>query len=115
MRHGFRHAPALAAEQVRYRTATAVQGTAGGRPQPQTTGETGGGPFIRHAPPGRRPVYQSAATFGLFFGPQIVAAPGWYRGDRVNVTSTTAGGTGGVMPPTARGLDAPAHLLPLMP
>jgi hypothetical protein len=114
MRHGFRHGHALAAEQVRYRTATAVQGTAGGRPQPQTTGETGGGPFIRHAPPGRRPVYQSAATFGLFFGPQIVAAPGWYRGYRINITSTTGGGTGGVIAATAGGVDAPASIVTLM-
>ena len=36
---------------------TATQGTVAGRPQPQTTAEPAGGPFIRHAPDGRRAMY----------------------------------------------------------
>lgn len=80
---------------------------AAGRPQPQTTGEPQGGPFIRHSAPGRRPIYQQQATFGLYFGPKMVAAPGWYRGYRLKFTSTTGGGSGGVIAATAGGQDAP--------
>src|SRR5215469_208290 len=89
--------------------ATTVQ--AAGRPQPQTTGEPAGGPFIRHSAPGRRPVYSQAATYGLYFGPKMVAAPGWYRGYRLKFTSTTGGGTGGVIATTAGGQDAPFSIV----
>jgi hypothetical protein len=88
--------------------ATTVQ--AAGRPQPQTTGEPQGGPFIRHSAPGRRPVYQATATFGLYFGPKMVAAPGWYRGYRLTFASSGAG-TGGVLAATAGGQDAPGSVV----
>jgi hypothetical protein len=74
--------------------ATTVQ--AAGRPQPQTTGEPQGGPFIRHAAPGRRPIYQATASFGLYFGPKMVAAPGWYRGYRLIFAAS--GGASGATP-----------------
>ena len=46
-------------------TATsATQGTVAGRPQPQTTNEPSGGPFIRHAPDGRRAMYVAASGAG---------------------------------------------------
>lgn len=86
-------------------TATDVQ--AAGRPQPQTTGQPAGGPFIRHSAPGRRPIYSQPATYGLYFGPKMVAAPGWYRGYRLKFINTTGGGTGGVINAAAGGQDAP--------
>jgi len=89
--------------------ATTVQ--AAGRPQPQTTGEPAGGPFIRHSAPGRRPIYSAAATYGLYFGPKMVAAPGWYRGYRLKFQNTTGGGTGGVIAATAGGVDAPFSIV----
>ena len=89
--------------------ATTVQ--AAGRPQPQTTGQPQGGPFIRHSAPGRRPVYSSAATYGLYFGPKMVAAPGWYRGYRLKFINTTGGGTGGVISALAGGQDAPFSIV----
>jgi hypothetical protein len=89
--------------------ATAV--AAAGRPQPQTTGEPAGGPFIRHSAPGRRPIYSQAATYGLYFGPKMVAAPGWYRGYRLKFTNTSASGTGGVISAAAGGQDAPFSIV----
>jgi hypothetical protein len=89
--------------------ATAV--AAAGRPQPQTTGEPAGGPFVRHSAPGRRPIYSQAATYGLYFGPKMVAAPGWYRGYRLKFTNTSASGTGGVINAAAGGQDAPFSIV----
>jgi hypothetical protein len=89
--------------------ATAVQ--AAGRPQPQTTGEPAGGPFIRHSAPGRRPIYNQAATYGLYFGPKMVAAPGWYRGYRLKFVNTSGGGSGGVINAAAGGQDAPFSIV----
>jgi hypothetical protein len=67
---------------------TATQGTVAGRPQPQTTAEPAGGPFIRHAPDGRRAMYVQAGTAGGTANPQFVAnpmvsSPGWNKGYRV--------------------------------
>lgn len=77
----------------------AVTGTVAGRPQPQTTAEPAGGPFIRHAPDGRRAMY--VATPGTVQNPQFIAnpmvsSPGWNKGYRVQAlvadgTSTTVG------------------------
>jgi hypothetical protein len=89
--------------------ATAVQ--AAGRPQPQTTGEPAGGPFVRHSAPGRRPIYNQAATYGLYFGPKMVAAPGWYRGYRLKFVNTSGGGSGGVISAAAGGQDAPFSIV----
>jgi hypothetical protein len=85
---------------------SSVSGSAAGRPQPQSTGEAPGGPFIRHAPKGRRPIYATAGTFGLYFGPPVVAAPGWYTGYRVQIAASAAT-SGGVVQATAAGVDAP--------
>jgi hypothetical protein len=90
---------------------SAVNVAAAGRAQPQTTGEAAGGPFIRHSAPGRRPIYQQVATFGLYFAPKMVAAPGWYRGYKLQFTSITGGGTGGVIAATAGGQDAPGSIV----
>ena len=76
-----------------------VTGTVAGRPQPQTTAEPAGGPFIRHAPQGRRAMY--VATPGTLANAQFIAntmvsSPGWNRGYRIlatvtDGTSTTVG------------------------
>lgn len=93
---------------------TATTGTVAGRPQPQTTAETAGGPFIRHAPDGRRAMYVDNQQFGGFMGRPMVTSPGWNRGYRIKVTSTTGGGTGGVIAATAGGVDAPHSLFQLV-
>ena len=75
-------------------TAISPGSTVAGRPQPQTTSEPAGGPFIRHAPSGRRPIYNQPGTFGLFFGPPMVSSPGWNKGFRLKF-SVGSGGSGG--------------------
>lgn len=89
-------------------------GTVAGRPQPQTTAEPAGGPFIRHAPDGRRAMYVDSQQFGGFMGRPMVSSPGWNKGYRVNITSATGGGTGGVIAATAGGVDAPWSLAQLV-
>src|SRR5208282_258993 len=74
---------------------TAQMGSAqeAGRPQPQTTVESGGGPFIRHSQPGRAPIYNvTGSAFGGIVTQPLVARPGYFRGLRV--THTVSGGTG---------------------
>lgn len=93
--------------------ATAIQGTAGGRPQPQTTAEVAGGPFVRHAPRGRRPIYNTSANYGQYFGPPIVAAPGWYTGYRLKGTMP-AGTSGGSVQASQFGDDAPESIVSLL-
>ena len=93
--------------------ATAEQGTTAGRPQPQTTAEPQGGPFIRHAPKGRRPIYDTNATYGQYFGPPIVAAPGWYTGYRLQIVGG-AGASGGTVQATQAGDDAPESIVSLL-
>ena len=74
---------------------TAPGGVQAGLPQPQTTVEQPGGPFIRHSQPGRRALYnQTAISFsgtGLSTQP-VPSAPGYYRGQRFILSAT--GGTG---------------------
>lgn len=95
---------------------TAVQAgsTVAGRPQPQTTNEPQGGPFIRHAQSGRRPMYNQPASFGLFFGPPMVSSPGWNKGYEIKWTSTTAAGTGGVIITTGPSADPPHNIISLL-
>jgi len=85
-----------------------------GRPQPQTTNEAAGGPFVRHAPTGRRAMYVDTQQFGGLMARPMVSSPGWNQGYRVKVTSTTAAGTGGVISAGAGGVDAPHSLLQLV-
>lgn len=64
-----------------------------GRPQPQTTKEQGGGPFIRYTQPGNLPQYIFTGAFGGFCQQPLVARPGYYRDFRllwsgINGTST---------------------------
>lgn len=90
-------------------TAISPGATVAGRPQPQTTSEPAGGPFIRHAPSGRRPIYNQPATFGLFFGPPMVSSPGWNKGFRMRFT-VGAGGSGG----STLNADAPQNEIQLL-
>jgi len=78
-------------------TSTAPAQTAG-RPQPQTTLEPDGGPFIRHSQPGRAPQYVVSGTslstgVTSFITQPLVARPGYFRGFRILMVAS--GGTGG--------------------
>ena len=68
-------------------------GTVAGRPQPQTTAEPAGGPFIRHAPDGRRAQYVASTGFSGFLSQPTVSMPGYCKGYRLqtNITGTTTG------------------------
>lgn len=88
---------------------TATQGTVAGRPQPQTTAQPAGGPFVRHAPDGRRAMYVFAgAAAGTanaqFMANPMVSSPGWNKGYRV-LTALTGGS--GATALTVPNLDAP--------
>lgn len=93
---------------------SATQGTVAGRPQPQTTAEPAGGPFVRHAPDGRRAMYVSSQQFAGFVAAPMVSSPGWNKGYRWKVTSTTGGSSNGVIATTAGGVDAPWSLMQLV-
>ena len=89
---------------------TATQGTVAGRPQPQTTAEPSGGPFIRHAPDGRRAMYVFAGAAGgtavaQFMANPMVSSPGWNKGYRV--LTSIAPGTGAAATPALATPDAP--------
>lgn len=81
----------------------ATSGVAAGRPQPQTTVEAPGGPFIRHSQDGRRSQYIAQPSFGGLVANPMVASPGYNKGYRLKVSGTTSGGTGGTITST----DAP--------
>lgn len=95
-------------------TDAATSGVAAGRPQPQTSIEPAGGPFVRHTQEGRRSMYVAAPPYGGVVANPMVASPGYNRGYRVKVQSTTAGGTTGVIAATAGGLDAPYSVAQLV-
>jgi len=85
-------------------------GTTAGLPQPQTTIEPPGGPFIRHSQPGRRPMYQLASqTFGQTITQPLVAAPGYFRSFRLKFSVTGGTGNGAVASP-----DAPWNIASLI-
>jgi hypothetical protein len=83
------------------------QGTAqeAGRPQPQTTVESAGGPFIRHSQRGRAPQYVVSGTAlnGIVTQP-LVARPGYFANFRVY--QAVSGTTGTV----TMAADAPYNL-----
>lgn len=96
-------------------TMTGAPAQTAGRPQPQTTVEPPGGPFIRHTQPGRAPQYVSSGLSVLnTAGAQIitqplVARPGYFRGFRVLFQVT--GGTG---TSATYGADRPFNLVSLI-
>ena len=86
-----------------------TQGVAAGRPQPQTTVEPAGGPFIRHSQPGRRAMYSaSGVAFGGLVANPLVAAPGYTRAFRLKIAATGGNGT------TAATADFPGALASLV-
>lgn len=92
-----------------------TSGLAAGKPQPQTTSQPPGGPFIRHTQAGRRIMYtNSNPGFGNIVANPMVASPGYNRGYRYKFTAVTGGGTGGVIAAGAGGQDAPYSLVQLV-
>src|SRR5580698_3047965 len=89
---------------------SATSGTVAGRPQPQTTAEPAGGPFVRHAPDGRRAMYVSAGAaggtaVGQFVANPMVSSPSWNKGYRT--LTNVAPGTGTTAIPVAATPDTP--------
>lgn len=83
-----------------------------GRPQPQTTREAPGGPFIRYTQPGNLPQYASASNaFGALVQQPLVARPGYYRDFRILFAAT--GGVNGTttVAVTADSLNAVASMI----
>lgn len=74
-------------------TTPATAGVAAGRPQPQTTIEAPGGPFIRHSQDGRRSQYIAQPAFGGLVANPMVASPGYNKGYRLKVTSLSNAAT----------------------
>lgn len=82
-----------------------------GTPQPQTTVEPAGGPFIRHSQPGRRQIYNfGSVNFGALVTQPFVAAPGYFRNFRAKFTSTT----GGTLTGATLNADAPYNCVSLV-
>lgn len=89
-------------------TQQAGSAQAAGRPQPNTTVEPAGGPFIRHSQPGRAPIYtRSADPLGAIISQPLVARPGYFRNLRVTHTLVTGGTLSGTVSLNA---DAPYNL-----
>src|SRR4029077_1987616 len=95
-------------------TSDPTSGVAAGKPQPQTTAEPPGGPFIRHTQEGRRTQYTATPAFGGLVTNPMVQSPGYNRGYRCKIQATTGGGTGGVIAAGAGGQDAPYSLAQLV-
>ena len=92
-------------------TAQVAPAQEAGRPQPQTTVEPPGGPFIRHSQPGRRlQTVTVGAAFGGLVAPPLVAAPGYARKFRLRFAAT--GGASAVT--TAVAADAPFNVVSLL-
>jgi hypothetical protein len=100
-------------------TAMAPEQTAGiaaGRPQPQTTVESPGGPFIRHTQEGRRLMYSlSGQAYGSIINQPMVASPGYNRGYRMLLVSTAGTYTaGGLSTTSVGGKDWPGSTIQLI-
>jgi hypothetical protein len=90
--------------------AVATSGTSAGRPQPQTTLERPGGPFIRHSQPGRRSQYNlTSVAFGGTITQPLVATPGYIRAFRLKVTASGGAGAG-----VTGAADAPYNVVSLV-
>lgn len=82
-----------------------------GRPQPQTTIEPPGGPFVRHTQSGRRPQYVvTGQAFGALVTQPLVAAPGYARKFRLRFAAT-GGSTSATVSAAA---DAPFNVASLV-
>lgn len=81
-----------------------------GRPQPQTTAEAAGGPFIRSAPDGRRAQYVASTGFNGLISQPTVSMPGYCKGYKL---STTINATNTASVPTI-GPDFPDNFYQLI-
>ena len=89
-------------------TQQTVSAQEAGRPQPQTSVESAGGPFIRHAQPGRASQYNVSGTaFGGLITQPLVARPGYFRNFRI--THVASGGVNGSVT-VAAAADAPYNV-----
>jgi hypothetical protein len=95
-------------------TDAATTGVAAGRPQPQTSVEPAGGPFVRHTQEGRRAMYATVPAFGGVVANPMVASPGYNRGYRLKIQSVSNSGINGVIAAGAGGQDAPYSLAQLV-
>jgi hypothetical protein len=78
--------------------------------QPQTTGQTGTGPFIEFSEPGKGRIYDlTSQAYGALITQPLVALPGWLRNFRLKFVSS--GGTGGSAVATA---DAPYNVVQMI-
>lgn len=76
-------------------TAQTAPAQEAGRAQPQTTVEPPGGPFIRHAQPGRRQLYtRSGDAIGSLITQPVPATPGYHRAWRIRVQGSGGSGSG---------------------
>lgn len=86
---------ALPAHAAPATTAQAVPAQEAGRSQPQTTIQAPGGPFIRHAEPGRRLIYtRTGDKVGSTITQPIPSVPGYLRSFRTRITATGGVGSG---------------------
>lgn len=86
----------------------AVAPSAAGRPQPQTTLQPPGGPFLRHSEEGAKRIYvASNLTFGALVGNPLTQVPGYIQGWRVGIQA--AGGSG--VATVAASADAPFNVV----
>ena len=90
----------------------ATTATVAGRAQPQTTSQVAGGPFIRHAPDGRRAQYVDTQQYGGFMSRPTVSMPGYCKGYKLAVQTTTVGTNAATGPTIAA--DAPYNLFSLI-
>ena len=79
-------------------TTPAGAGTVAGRPQPQTTAEPSGGPFIRHAPDGRRAQYVTTTGASGFISQPTVSMPGYCKGYKLQTALTLKTSVGAAVP-----------------
>lgn len=94
------------------KVASPAAGTSVGRPQPQTTTEKAGGPFVRHTQPGNLPQFiANAQAFGSMIQQPIVSRPGYYRDFRLLIYAN--GGVGGGAT-VAASADAPFNIFSLI-
>lgn len=91
-------------------------GIAAGRPQPQTTVEAPGGPFIRHTQEGRRLMYSlTGQAYGGVINQPMVASPGYNRSYRILIGSTPGVYTAGAFTASsAPAADFPAGVVNLI-
>jgi len=73
-------------------------GTVAGRPQPQTTAEAAGGPFVRHAPDGRRAQYVTTTGASGFISQPTVSMPGYCKGYKLQTALTLLSGGSAPVP-----------------